>query len=484
MQISDYSGKILPEDIEEADRYISGIFASDVLFRKRNVRTQKYECKIFYLDGMTNSELINESIVKPIIQSETLKNGIDSLSDEVLYACEISKTDNVADMLRGILYGDTLIILGGSRKALIANSKGWPRRAVSEPENEKILTGPREGFGESALANVSMIRRKLLTPDLCVEQLRIGRRSDTRVLICYLHSLADEKTVEELKRRLKNINIDGILDSNYLTELTRERPNSLFKTSGTTERPDVAAARLLEGRIAIVTDGTPSVATVPYLFSENFQSDEDYYVNWLLSSVGRFLRYLSFFIAISAPAVFIALTTFHESLLPTSLAISIAEARSGVPFSSILECILIIILFKILTETGMRMPSNLGTALSIVGGIVIGQSAVEAKIVSATMLIVVSLSGIAGLMVPRLSAAVFYFRIILVITCYFFGIFGYFAAGYLILSHIFSLKSYSADCTAALDNISLQNFKDTVIRAPWKRMKLRPQFNLNKIRKL
>ena len=207
-----------------------------------------------------------------------------------------------------------------------------------------------------------MIRRKLLTPDLCTEMVRIGRRSDTIVFICYLDSLADEGTVSELKRRLSKIDIDGILDTNYIAEFIRDRPHSIFKTSGTTERPDTVAARLLEGRIAVIADGTPVVLTLPYLFSENFQSDEDYYLNYTVASVGRLLRYICFFLSVSIPAAFVAAVTYHKELLPTSLAITVTQLRGGVPFPAFVECILLIFVFEILKETGVRMPQSLGHA--------------------------------------------------------------------------------------------------------------------------
>ena len=281
---------------------------------------------------------------------------------------------------------------------------------------------------------------------------------------------------------IQSLDIDGILDSNYITEQIRDHPCSIFKTTGATERPDVVAARLLEGRIAIVVDGTPVVVTVPYLFSENFQSDEDYYLNYIISSVGRVLRYLCFFMSISIPAIFIAAATFHKELLPTSLALSVTQLRGGVPFPPFAECLLLIFIFEILKETGVRMPQSLGHALSIVGGLVVGQAAVEARIISAPMLIVVALSGISGLMVPRLKGAVFYLRLIFVILSALFGLYGYIAGVALMLIHIFDLSSFGTSYTVSLADAGLQSLKDTFWRAPWSKMRTRPLFNSNIIR--
>jgi spore germination protein KA len=380
------------------------------------------------------------------------------------------------------MYGDTLILIDGAKFALVANTKGWSVRSISEPEDERILEGPREGFSESAMLNLSLVRRKLQTPDLSIELLRVGRRTDTYVYIAYLGSLAPHTAVKELKRRIESIKIDGIFDSNYIAELILSRRPSLFRSSGSTERPDIVAARLLEGRIAVIVDGSPMVLTLPYLFAENFQSDEDYYQNFLTASVGRLLRYVCFFLSISLPAIYVALTVYHRRLLPTAFLLSLTEARASVPFSSVAECVGLILVFEILKEAGVRTQQSLGTALSIVGGLVVGQAAVEAKIVSAPMLIVVALSGIAGLMVPRLRAAVFYLRFLLVLGSSLLGLYGYLIGAGFILVSILSLESFGFEGTPALSSLYAQRYKDTVIRAPFSRMRTRPPISANEIR--
>ena len=296
------------------------------------------------------------------------------------------------------------------------------------------------------------------------------------------YSVSLEKVINDLKKRISKIDIDGILDSNYITEQIRDNKNSVFKTVGTTERPDVVAAKLLEGRIAVVVDGTPVVLTVPYLFSENFQSDEDYYLNFLISSSNRMLRYICFFLSVSVPAIFIALSTFHKDLLPTSLAIAVAKLRGGVPFSPFSECIIMLFVFEILRETGVRMPQSLGHALSIVGGLVVGQAAVDARIISTPMLIVIALSAISGLMIPRLRGAVFYLRLIFVVLAALFGIYGYMVGLSVTIMHIISLTSFGTDYTISLRKANLQTLKDSLWRAPWGYMKKRPLFNGNIVR--
>ena len=484
-QIRDYKEIYLSGILQKDIALFKDIFKKDVILRVKEITANKeipFKCAIIYMDGMTDSEQLNAAVIRPLITVDVPNISgdlADYIGKQVLFARDVKKKKNVAEILEGMLYGEALILIDGSKQALMTDVKGFRTRGISEPQEERILQGPREGFEEAALLNLAMLRRKLLTPDLCIEMMRVGRRTSTAVFVCYLGSLANEEIVGKIKNRIAKINMDGVLDTNYIIEQIRDNKNSLFKTSGTTERPDVVAARLLEGRIAIVVDGTPMVATIPYLFSENFQSDEDYYQNYILSSAERILRYFCFFLSISIPAVFVALSTFHRALLPTPFAITVMQLRGGVPFTPVTECLLMILVFEILKEAGIRMSQNLGHALSIVGGLVVGQAAVEARIISSPMLIVVALSGIAGLMLPRLKAAVFYIRIALVLASCFLGMYGYFLGIVVLLLYVFSLSSFGVDYTISLKKASLQNLKDTVFRAPWTFMKNRPIFNHN-----
>ena len=463
-----------------------GIFSFDAMLRKRVLTVGKSDKKIAFLffEGMADALKVEEFLVKPCIMAESIPQNADNeyLENNVFYAAGIEKSNGIYDILSAIQNGDTVII-SQFGAPLICDTKGFRMRGIEEPGAERVLQGPREGFDETANLNIAMIRRKLKTADFYVEQTTLGRRTGTEIYLCYLNSLVNKEALKILKMRLKKIDIDGVLDSNYLTELIRDGKHSLFKTVGTTERPDVVAARLLEGRIAVLVDGTPMVLTVPYLFSENFQSDEDYYVNYFIGSIGRAIRYLCFFLSTSIPAIFVALTTYHIGLLPTPFMLSLAELRSGVPFSSITECLILIIIFEILREAGSRTPQGLGYALSIVGGLVVGQAAVEAKIISAPMLIAVALAGVAELMIPRLKGAIFYLRLLFTVAASLLGLIGYVALVTMVILSVLSQKSMGVDYTVSLKNLSFSGLKDTVVRAPWTFMKYRPQFNKNKIRK-
>lgn len=469
--------KYFKNQLDENIRLIENIFSKDCILRKRPFEFCSVRACLFYFDGMVNVELINESILKPLGLADGVGKELpiaDFVADKLLFASEIKKTDLVYDALSSIMYGDTLLLLENSSTAITINSKGWRTRGISEPENERVTEGPREGFDEAAMFNTAMLRRKLQTPDFCVELCRMGRRTNTFVFICYLKSLVNRDVLRRLKESLGKIDIDAVLDSHYLTEQIRDNKLSLFKTVGHTERPDVAAARLLEGRIALIVDGTPVVLTLPYLFEENFQSDEDYYINFFLASAGRIMRLLAFFISITIPAGYIAITTHHFEFLPTAFAETVSSSRTGVPFPTILEGLILIFVFEVLRETGVRMPQGVGHALSIVGGLVVGQSAVEARLVSAPMLIAVALSGICGLMVPRLKTAVFYLRFIFVFGAGVFGIFGILLLGTFVILQILSLTSFGVDSTLSLKNPSFQGIKDVFIRASWTKMLLRP----------
>lgn len=477
-------GRKLTGDFDADLRIFCELFRLDGTFRRREVRTPAgVRCALLYLDGMVNGETAHEAVIRPLLTSgEPAGDPALWLCETVLYAADVKPCDRVRDLLRAMLYGDSVLLVGGAGTALVINTKGFRTRGISEPENEAVQKGPREGFDEIAMLNLSQLRRRLQTPDLAVEILRVGRRTDTMVFVCYLESLAGARLVREVKRRLGEISIDGILDANYIAELTRDHPFSLFETAGSSERPDVIASKLLEGRVALIVDGTPMVLTVPYLFCENFQSDEDYYLNFWVSSMGRFLRYVCFFLTVSVPALYLALLTRHTRLLPTYLLLSAAESRAGVPFSSLVECLVLILILEILGETGARMPQGLGHTLSIVGGLVVGQAAVEARLVSAPMLIVVALSGIAGLMVPRLRGAVIYGRVGMVLLAAGLGLPGCFLGLTVIAVRLTGLHSFGVPYLSTLEHPDLQGLKDTVWRLPWRFMRTRPAFSRNRVR--
>lgn len=444
-----------------------------------NQQNNNIKCCILFIDGMVNNEIINENIIKPIVISTSIdgkNNMIDSILHHVIVSNNVEKTSEVDKVVESIVRGETALFLEGSAEALIINTKGWQTRAIEEPEGEKVIRGPREGFTESLIMNLSMLRRKLLTPDLKFNYKVIGVQSHTRVCICYIKGIANDKILNELNKRLDHIDIDGITDSGSIHELIKDSPFSPFKTVGGTERPDTLAAKLLEGRIAIIVDGTPVALTVPHVFIEYFQSNEDYYINFYFSSISRLLRILCFILTTSLPAIYIALMTFHQEMVPTPLIMSLSSARQSVPFTSVIGAFLLLIVFEILRETGTRMPSNIGQALGIVGAVILGQAAVEARFVSAPMVIIVALTGISGLALQKLKGAVIIIRVIFLFFASIIGLYGYMFGVIGLLIHLFELRSFGVPYMLSLMNLNPQDLQDTAIRAPWMYMKYRPKF--------
>ena len=339
-----------------------------------------------------------------------------------------------------------------------------------------MLRGPREGFNESLLINLSMLRRKLRTQDLKVKFLSFGRRTKTKACLCYLGGVVNRTVLRELEERLKKIDIDGTLDTNYIAELIRDAPYSAVKTIGSTERPDVVAAKLLEGRVALILDGTPVVLTVPHLFIEHFQSDEDYYINYFFATVGRILRLFAFILTLTLPADYVAMVTFHQEMLPTPLLMSIFTSRQGVPFPTALETLIMLVVFEMLRESGARMPGLMGQTLSILGALVIGQAAVDAKIVSAPIIIIVAMSGICGLMVPRLKGYVIVHRFFLLACACVLGLYGLLLGLIVLLAGLFGMTSFGVPVMSDVYSRGFQDNKDLYVRAPWWMMRKRPQF--------
>ena len=480
-----FAGSKLPSDsLDRNMTYLKDLFTGDetLIFRtlenRRERKTDRF-CLV-YEDGMVDNRLLNQDVIRPLLEFRFGTDGnaglIDVVASEVTLSDSVEKTEDVEKIIQGIVYGDTVLLAEGCARALILNTKGWKTRSIQEPETERVLRGPREGFNESLLMNLSMLRRRLRTQDLKVKFLTFGRRTKTRACICYLNSVVNRAVLRELENRLEKIDIDGMLDTNYICELIRDAPYSSVKTIGATERPDVAAAKLLEGRVALVLDGTPMVLTVPHLFVEHFQSDEDYYLNYVFATVGRLLRILAFVITLCLPAGYVAMTTFHQEMLPTPLLMSIFVARQGVPFPTALETLLMLVVFEMLRESGARMPGIMGQTLSIVGALVIGQAAVDAKIVSAPIIIIVSLTGICGLMVPRIKGYVIVHRFFLLAFSCVLGMYGLLLGIIVLLAGLFSMTSFGIPVMSNVYSKNLQDEKDLYVRAPWWMMLKRPNF--------
>ncbi|MCL2083364.1 MAG: spore germination protein [Oscillospiraceae bacterium] len=431
--------KELSENIKAFESFLSG----DGTVRFRTFGHEDQYCVIF-IDGMVNSDIINLSVIFPLsVNTQSIEQGKPLTH-------EIKSTSLFSEAMEGLLSGDAILLTQDSASIQILGTKGFSTRAIAEPDNEKALYGPREGFTESLIENTSMIRRRLQTGDLKFVFSQFGTRTNTKICVCYLESLVNQNVLDELNRRIELLCSEGVVDSHAIAENIRDSPYSLFGSNGKTERPDMAAAKLLDGGVALLVNGSPVAVLAPYFFIEAFKACDDRNLNFYHASASRLLRYLAFFLSISLGPIYLAIISFHFEVLPVSFMLTIAASSSGLPMPGFAEFLLMMTLFEMLRETGIRMSSKIGHSLSIVGALVIGQAAVEAKIVSAPMVIIVAITAICGLMIPAMGAPVLVIRLIAALAASFFGLFGYSIVMLTMLTHLFSLESMGLQYTAYL----------------------------------
>lgn len=434
---------------------------------------------MIYVDYMVNSNILNQYILKPIMNFNIINienDFVDILYKNVIESSKIKKTSDINEIVQSIIYGYTALLTDNSQEILIIDTVGFETRAIEEPSSESVVMGPREGFIESLKVNLSMIRRRIQNPNLKFKFKELGTRTKTNICICYIEGLAQEKILQELYSRLNKIQIDGIIDSNYIEELITDSPFSFIKTINSTERPDVVVSRLLEGRIAIVCDGTPFVLTLPCIFLERFQASEDYYNNYLFASFNRLIRWSGFFLSTSTPAIYVALVNFHQELIPTQLLISIAAARQGVAVPTLVEVLIMTLTFELLREAGTRIPKPIGQAVSIVGALILGDAAVNARFISAPIVIVTALTGISSFLIPQFTGVIT-IRIIFLIMTSFLGLYGYIFTLIAVFLYLTSVRSFGVPfmLNSGTGAITFQDLKDTSIRVPQIFMKKRPK---------
>ncbi|PIC77621.1 spore germination protein [Sporosarcina sp. P19] len=471
--------------------------SSDIVIREIRIgKGGSVKAGIFYTDGLTDTPALQNFIMESLmldIQGTELEKKLTpeqdlltALKDFAMTVGEIKDVTNFDDLFTSLLSGDTILLVDGYCEGLVIGNKHWIERGVTEPMSQTVVRGPREGFTENLRVNTALIRRKLKDPSLWMESRVIGTRTKTNVAIMYINGVANDKIVNEVRLRLDRINIDGILESGNIEGFIEDSTYSPFPTVYNTERPDAVAAALLEGRIAILVDGTPFVLIVPALFVQFFQSPEDYYVHTGIGSLIRALRFLAFVIALLAPAFFIAITTFHQSMLPPALLISLTAQREGVPFPAFIEAVIMEITFEILREAGIRMPRTIGSAMSIVGAFVIGTAAVEAGIISAAMVIVVSITAISSFVSPtyNLAISVRILRFGFMALAASFGLYGIAIGLIALILHLCSLRSFGVPYMSPIAPFNMSDQKDTLIVVPIWKMFTRPRLTnqTNKVR--
>ncbi|HPC99961.1 MAG TPA: spore germination protein [Acetivibrio sp.] len=458
--------------------------SSDLTIHEFNFgHDRRFKGAVIFINSMADKGEIDKNILQPLMYGTLMLKkdadmdfaSIDSVRKNLIPITDSLKVTLLNDLLDNLLAGSTILLIDRSKEALVINSGQRRSRAIDEPATEVVVRGPREGFNENVNVSIALIRRKIKVPDLCVEKMIIGDKSKTDVYIVYIKSVANPKLIEEVSRRLNRIKIDAILESGYIEQFIEDSSYSIFPTVSNSEKPDKVAAKILEGRVAILVDGTPFVLIVPMLFIESFQSSEDYYSRPFHASIMRIVRFLSYIISILGPAIYVALTVFHQEMIPTQLLISIAEGRERVPFPAILEAFLMMFTFDILREAGVRLPKSVGQTIGIVGAIVLGQASVEAGLISPIMVIVVSATAIASFTVPAQTDSGTILRYIYLALAGLAGGFGVIMGLLVTLIHLASLRSFGVPYFWPVVPFDFSGLRDVFIRMPLRKLKKRPK---------
>jgi len=469
----------LSKELDENIKFFSSLFQQDLDVIFRSIVVGKRNATIIYIEGICDTQKLDEQVLGTLLD----KSKFDESKGDFLYGIEgelpISKIKRISTYLacmEDIFIGNPVLLFDGCKEALSLGLAKFEKRSIEEPQAETAIRGPREGFTEALGLNISLVRRIIKNPALKMKTIHIGKYTKTKVVIFYIEGLIDNTLIEEIENRLNRIKIDGVLESGYIEQFIEDSPYSPFPQLLYTERPDVVSANLLEGRAAIMMDGTPFSLIAPVSFFSLFQSQEDYYERFWIGTFIRSLRFLFLGISLFLPSIYVAITTFHQEMVPSDLLISIASSREGVPFPAIIEAIMMEITFEAIREAGIRLPKQVGSAVSIVGALVIGQAAVQAGIVSAPMIIVVSITGIASFMVPRYSIglSIRLLRFPIIILAGALGLIGIMLAFILLIIHLSELRSFGLPYLSPIATLQKHSLKDTLIRAPIWRMNGRP----------
>lgn len=463
---------------------------ADVHIREFTIRGTNTRAAVMYIDGLVDQQLIDEHLITPLmirgvpeLQQGSFLHPADIhqiknyLSNQLLPVSQIQETESLQELALGVLGGKNALLVDGMQGALLIGTPKGISRNIEEPLSEALLRGPRIGFTEHLSDNTGILRRFGSNQSLFIQKFEVGTRIKKDLAIAYIEDIADPELVAEVQRRIEGLDMDVMLESGYVEQLIEDDELSPFQQIQNTERPDRVISGMLEGRVAILLDGTPFALIVPATFSMLLQSPEDYYERWIPGTFLRMLRFLAAMIALFAPALYISFISFHPGLIPTKLALTIIETRNGVPFPSIIEALIMETAIEILREAGIRLPKPIGPAMGIVGGLIIGDAAVQAGIVSPFLVIVVAVTAISSFSIPTYSAGITLriLRFTGMFSAAALGLFGVIMFFLLICSHLVRLKSFGVPYVSPVVPYSLSEWKDLLIRAPLKMMRRRPR---------
>ncbi len=470
--------KNLRENIAQSERYLRD--CADI--KKKEIQIGKHHDVKGYLlfievtVGSSFSEL-----------GRTLKNMMDKEKDEVirlfdenaLGIADATFFETIEEAVNGLFTGDAVLFVEGCEKAVKIPDKGYPAMGVGEADSEKVIRGSNEGFSDAVKQNAALIRKRIRSPYVKVKECNAGVRSHTKVYLMYMEGIVYPNLIEEVEKRLDSFVIDGVLDSGVIEQLTEEKWYSPFPQFQTTERPDRAAMAILEGRVIVMSDNSPVALILPTDYNSFIKTTDDYYNRWEIASFGRILRYLASFFAMTLPGFYLAVVNFHTQILPTTLLLSFAEARQGVPFPAVVEVLIMEISFELLREAGVRLPGAMGNTIGIVGGLIIGQAAVEANLVSPIVVIVVSFTALCSFAIPNEEFATA-FRILkfgFILLCAWLGYFGLLFGLMGVLIHLAHLKSFGIPYLMPFVGADLNDYEDErdfLWRYPLHKLRKRP----------
>lgn len=428
---------------------------------------------ILFCEGQTDTNQMANLIFRPINSIGNEKKleparVMEIMQSELLLAGEQHQVDDYEQLTAMIMGGFCVILADGVTHGIAIGVQGFEKRSVSEPSTHVNLRGSREGFVEAVRTNMSMLRRRIKSPDLVFKLSTVGSLSNTDICLCYIESKVSRELLGDIERRLENLPLSAILEGGYIQPFLEEKGLLIFDEAGITERPDTLAAKLYEGRVGILVDGTPFALIIPRLFTENFQTLDDYTQKPVYVTIMRALRYLAFAASVLLPGFYVAIANFHPELIPNSLLLNLAASIQITPYNLLTECLLIHIFYEIMREAGLRMPSNLGHAVSIVGGIVIGDIVVSAGLIGAPLVLIVAVSSIASFIVPDLYNSIVVMRFAFIIAGGMWGLFGITILGMLFLLKICSMSPYGVPYTSPVSPFSLRGMRDTLIRTGWR----------------
>lgn len=467
----------LEDNVKEIKSQLGDSF--DLIYKHIELKSDDHQKNLkisfFLINGLVDQNLVNESIIENIVKNYKFiinyvddDNLIDVFNDYIVTISEVKINNNFLDLYKNLLSGDTILLIDGQTKFFQIGSRKYPERAIEEPKTHISIMGPKESMTENLITNTALIRLKLKNPNLWMKSLTVGSLTNTNVVVCYLKGVADEKVVKEVFTRLEKIEMDNVLDITYIAAAIKESRGSLFPTIHTNERPDAVVSHLLEGKVAIIAEGSPFAIVVPAVFIQFIQATEDFYKKASISTFFRCLRMMGFIFAMLLPSVYVTLTYFHSELIPFPLLVKIAAQREGLPFPSWIEALLLCLLYDLLREASLRMPIALGNTISIVGALVLGEASIQAGIVSPIMLIIVSVTAISTLSIPNyiLQVAAIILKYVFLFLTSTLGLFGLTLGIYALILHLASLRSFGVNYLSPYTPNSGAGGYDQIIRKP------------------